>query len=381
MRFLVLGGGAQGSACAFDLLQRDDVERVLLADVDPGAPRAFLKSFLGSKLEVHQLDASDSSRVRAMMEEVDAVACALPYYLNPPMAELAIEARSHFCDLGGNTELVNAQLEAAGRAEKAGVSIVPDCGVAPGMVNILAQGGIDALDTTDSVRIFVGGLPRNPEPPLNYQVVYSMEGVLDYYTTPVLALEGGRVVEKEPLTEIELVEFPEPVGELEAFLTAGGISRMPYRYQGSIQSMSYKTLRYRGHARLMEAIRDLGLLDTEPVRVGECEVVPRDFFIEVVSPRITKPDGEDMVVLRVEVSGSRGSDPVVIEYEMIDHYDSEHRITAMMRTTGYSLAVTSWLQAGGVIAPGVHTPAECVPVDRYLQELAVRGVKIERSER
>jgi lysine 6-dehydrogenase len=381
MRFLVLGGGAQGSACAFELLQREDVERVVLADVDPGEPRAFLKPFLGAKLELRQLDVADSSRVRSEMENADAVACALPYYLNLPMTKLAIEAGAHFCDLGGNTEIVNAQLELSGSAEQAAVSVVPDCGVAPGMVNILAQGGIDALDVTDSVRIFVGGLPRNPEPPLNYQVVYSMEGVLDYYTTPVLALEDGEVVEKEPLAEIERVEFPAPVGELEAFCTAGGISRMPYRYEGTIQNMSYKTLRYPGHARLMEAIRDLGLLDTEPVQVDGCVVVPRDLFIKVVSPRITKPDAEDMVVLRVEVSGSREDDPAVVAYEMIDYRDTENGISAMMRTTGYSLAVTSWFQAGSLIEPGVHTPAECVPLERYLEELAGRGVRIERSDR
>ncbi|NIR36931.1 MAG: saccharopine dehydrogenase, partial [Actinobacteria bacterium] len=200
------------------------------------------------------------------------------------------------------TELVDRQKELSGDAVAAGVSVVPDCGLAPGMVNILAQGGIDALDEVDSVRIFVGGLPQDPKPPLNYQIVYSMEGVLDYYTTPVLVLEGGAVVEKEALTEIEEVDFPEPVGRLEAFLTAGGISRMPYRYQGRIPSMTYKTLRYPGHARLMKAIRDLGLLDLEPVDVGGVEVRPRDAFIAAVTPKLLNPNGNDLVAMRVVVT-------------------------------------------------------------------------------
>jgi lysine 6-dehydrogenase len=295
------------------------------------------------------------------------------------MTRLTIDAGAHFCDLGGNTELVEEQLELDAEAKAAGVSVVPDCGLAPGMVNILAQGGIDALDEVESVRIFVGGLPQNPKPPLNYQIVYSMEGVLDYYTTPVLVLEGGEVVEKDALSGIESVDFPEPVGRLEAFLTAGGISSMPYRYRGEIPSMTYKTLRYPGHADLMKAIRSLGLLDTEPVDVGGVEVSPRDAFISTVSPHL-RGDGKDLVAMRVIVAGARDGAARTITYELVDRYDATTGVTAMMRTTGYSLAATARLQATGAIAPGVRTPSECVPVDAYVAALADCGVVIARSE-
>lgn len=380
MRYLVLGGGAQGSACAFDLVRCGDVESVVLADRDVTHPRPFLRPLLGGKLELRALDAGDADQVGAAMEEVDAVACALPYYFNVEMTRLAIRAGAHFCDLGGNTQLVDEQRALSGEAEGAGVSVVPDCGLAPGMVNILARGGIDALDETESVRIFVGGLPRHPRPPLNYQIVYSMEGVLDYYTTPVLALEEGRVVEKEALTGVETVDFPEPVGRLEAFYTAGGISRMPYQFEGRIASMSYKTLRYPGHAALMKAIRDLGLVDAEPVEVGGCSVSPRDVFIEVVSPRLRNPDADDLVAMRVVVSGTKGGAPRTITYQMIDSHDAEHGLTAMMRTTGYSLAVVARLQTEGAVRPGVHTASEAVPADSYVRSLAERGVEIHRTE-
>ena len=381
MRYLVLGGGAQGSACAFDLARSDDVDAVVLADREVAHARPFLKPLLGGKLRLLPLDAKDADAVAAAMGEADVVACALPYYFNVEMTRLAIRAGAHFCDLGGNTELVDEQRALSGDADAAGVSVVPDCGLAPGMVNILAQGGIEGLDETDSVRIFVGGLPQHPEPPLNYQIVYSMEGVLDYYTTPVLVLEGGEVVEKEPLTGVEAVEFPEPVGRLEAFYTAGGISRMPYRYEGRVDSMAYKTLRYPGHAQLMKAIRDLGLVDTEPVTVGGCSVSPRDVFIEVVSPRLRNPDGDDLVAMRVVVSGKKGGAARTITYQMIDYHDAEHGLTAMMRTTGYSLAVVARLQAAGAVRPGVHTASEAVPADAYVRSLAERGVVIERTER
>lgn len=380
MKFLVLGAGAQGSACAFDLLQREGVEKVILADRVVDRVKPFLEPYVGARLELQAVDARDADQVAAVMRGVDAVACALPYYFNTPMTRAAIDAGAHFCDLGGNTEIVDEQKELHDDAVSAGVSAVPDCGLAPGMVNILAQGGIDAMDETESVKIFVGGLPQHPKPPLNYQIVYSMEGVLDYYTTPVLVLEDGEVVEKEALTGIERVTFPEPVGELEAFYTAGGISRMPYRYQGQIPSMAYKTLRYPGHAEMMKAMRDLGLMDLEPVDVNGTQVVPRDVFIAAVSPKLRNPDGNDLVAMRVEVQGTKNGAEKTVRYDLVDLFDGDNKVTAMERTTGYSLAVTAFMQASGRIEAGVHTPAECVPVDEFVSELAQRGIRIERTE-
>tara|TARA_B100000959_G_scaffold208013_1_gene218386 strand:+ start:17556 stop:18698 length:1143 start_codon:yes stop_codon:yes gene_type:complete len=379
MRFLVLGAGAQGSACAFELLQRPEVDRVVLADLDVNEPRPFLKHFLGGALELLILDATDEVAVRSALESVDGVASALPYYFNLDMTRLAIESKANFCDLGGNTEIVDQQRKMTVQAQERDVSVVPDCGLAPGMVNILAQGGIDALDETESVKIYVGGLPQVPEPPLNYQLVYSLEGVLDYYTTPVLVLEGGEVIDKEPLTGVETVTF-EALGELEAFLTAGGISRMPYRYRGLIPSMSYKTLRYPGHCELMKSMRNLGLMDLDPVEIGGVSVVPRDLLIKVLDTKLRKPSGKDLVVMRVVIDGAIDGASRTVTYEMVDYYDQDQEITAMMRTTGYSLGATAYMQAAGLIPKGVHTPSECVPAEMYIQQLANRGIVIERSE-
>ena len=381
MRFLVLGGGAQGSAAAFELVRRDAVTRVVVADLDVSRPAPFLKPFVGGKLEMRALDAADEAAVRAAMEEADAVVCALPYFFNHDMARLAVAAGAHYCDLGGNTEIVERQRDLDDEAAAKDLSVVPDCGLAPGMVNILAQAGIDAMDEVASVKIFVGGLPQHPKPPLNYQVVYSLHGVLDYSTTPSLVLEDGEPTEVEALTDIEPVDFPEPVGRLEAFHTAGGISTMPFRYRGRVPSMVYKTLRYPGHAELMKAMRDLGLFDLEPVEVDGCEVAPRDVFIEVVGPRLRNPEGDDLVALRVEVAGTSGGTDKTVRYELIDYYDADSGVTAMMRTTGYSLAVTALMQVDGRIREkGVRTPDECVPPGPYVSELAAHGIAIERTD-
>ncbi len=378
-RALVLGGGTQGSAAALGLARRSEVTEVVVADRSRGAVPSFLEPFLGDKLRTVALDASDEAAVRRAMAGADVVLCALPYYLNLPMSRLAAETGVHFCDLGGNTETVERQRELDGEARERGISIVPDCGLAPGTVNVLAQAGIDAVGEPDSVRMWVGGLPRTPRPPLNYQVVYSLEGVLDYYTTPALILRDGRLTEVAALSGLETLEFPDPLGSLEAFYTAGGASTMPRRYEGRIRTLEYKTLRYPGHAQIMAAIRDLGLLDPEPVEVDGVRVSPRRLFIEQASPRLQDPGGADMVALRVEVRAAPGDGNAPgVSFELVDSPDPEEGLSAMMRCTGFSLAAVALLQLGGQVRPGVGTPDEAVPARPYLDHLEQAGLRVRR---
>ncbi|MDQ8157688.1 MAG: saccharopine dehydrogenase C-terminal domain-containing protein [Gemmatimonadota bacterium] len=381
MKMLVLGAGLQGSACAYDLLQNPAVTEVRLADQRVDRLPAFLQPYIGGeRLKTIQLDVKDGAAVAAAMQGVTSVMSALPYYLNFPMTEAAIAAGAHFSDLGGNTEIVQQQQTLTARAASAGVSVIPDCGLAPGMVNILAQLGIDRCDTVDAVRIYVGGLPQQPEGPLQYQIVYSIEGVLDYYTTLSWVIRGGKRTQMKALSELEPVTFEAPVGTLEAFHTAGGLSTMAFRYEGKIPTMEYKTLRYPGHAKIMEAIRELGLLELEPVTVKGTTVVPRDVAIAQMQPRLTKTNSPDLVALRVTVAGTKGGKPITHHFELVDRYDAQHGISAMMRTTGYSLSITGQLQAEGAVATkGVHTSDECMPGERYVTELGKRGILIRQS--
>jgi lysine 6-dehydrogenase len=377
MRMLVLGAGLQGSACAYDLLQNPAVTEVRLADLHVGTLAPFLAPYSGPRLIPTPLDVRDREAVLALMRESDAVMCALPYYFNLEMTRLAIEAGAHYCDLGGNTEIVFQQRALEPEAAARGVSVIPDCGLAPGMVNILAQYGIDQLDEVSAVRMFVGGLPQNPEPPLNYQIVYSLEGALDYYTTLSWVLRDGQRTQVVPLSEIESVDFPAPLGTLEAFHTAGGLSTMPFRYEGKIPTMEYKTLRYPGHAHIMAAIRELGLLDLQPIDVKGHRVVPRDAFVTAVTPKLKKPGGHDVVVLRVIAEGTKDGQPKRLGWQLIDRYDAEHGISAMMRTTGFSLSITAQMQVAGEAGRGkVCTPDECIPPARYIEELGRRGIEV-----
>ncbi len=381
MKMLVLGAGLQGSACAFDLLQDSRITEVRLADREFSALPAFLEPYRNDpRLVLLPLDARDHAAARKAMEGVSAVMCALPYYFNLDMTRAALESGVHFCDLGGNTGIVNEQKALAAQAQAKGVTVIPDCGLAPGMVNILAQLGISRCDTTESVKIFVGGLPQAPEGPLKYQIVYSLEGVLDYYTTLSWIVRDYKRMEVKALSEVEPVHFDGPVGELEAFHTAGGLSTMAQRYEGKIPSMEYKTLRYPGHAHIMEAIRELGLLDLAPIDVKGQQVSPRDMAVAAMGPKLKKPKGRDLVALRVVVRGLKNGKPITHSWELVDRYDESKGITAMERTTGFSLAITGVLQATGAVSPaGVHTPDEAVPGERYIAELAKRGIIIRET--
>ena len=378
MRILVLGAGLQGTACAFDLLRQEDVAAVVLADLQPAGVGTLLGT--AERLERRRLDFTDEAAVRAAMEGMDDVLSAAPYYLNLDLARLAAETGTHFADLGGNTEILRQQLALSEVAEASGATLVPDTGLAPGLVDILAAEGARRLDPARSIRMYVGGLPRDPEPPLNYQVVYSLEGALDYYTTPSWVLEDGRRTRVDALSDLEELEF-DAVGTLEAFHTGGGASLLPWALEGRVEELYYKTMRYPGHAAIMRPIRELGLLSKDPVEVKGLEVSPRDVFLACVGPRLYRPDAPDFVALRVVAEGRRDGEPVRLTWDLLDRRDPETGLSAMERTTGFSLSITGLFLGRGVIEKRGAFPAfEAVPYGPYLEALAERGVRIDLSE-
>ena len=251
MKMMVLGAGLQGCACAYDLLQNPAVSQVTLADLRLSSLPAFLAGDWGGRLRTtparrHRRRRGQSCAIQGHA----AVMSAIPYYYNEPMAESRGRVAAATSPISAATpRSCWSRRSCTIRPSAKGVSVIPDCGLAPGMVNILAAEGIRRLDRAEQVKIYVGGLPQQPEPPLNYQIVYSLEGALDYYTTPSWVLRDGKPVQVDALSEVEPVEFPAPVGKLEAFHTGGGISTLPFAYEGKVDVMEYKTLRYPGPRR------------------------------------------------------------------------------------------------------------------------------------
>jgi lysine 6-dehydrogenase len=374
MRMLVLGGGLMGRAAAYDMCRQPDVENVVIADVDgarAGAAAEFARCDCVSPLE---LDVKKHADVLAAMRDADAVLGAVSYTVNLELSELA---GVHFNDMGGNNAVVSRQLMLDEKARSAGVSIIPDTGLAPGMVSILTMNGVKKLDEVDSVHIRVGGLPQRPRPPLNYMLVFSVQGLINEYVEPCVVIRDGRVVDDvEPLVDVEEIEFPPPFGKLEAFNTSGGTSTLPQTLLGLVRDLDYKTIRYPGHADKMRTILELGLMDSTPVDAGGLMVPPRSVLERLIEKNV--PHGnEDIVLVRVTVSGSKGGRRATAVYEMIDYEDERTGLTAMMRGTAFPASIVCLMMARGETRPGAIPQELAVDGDRFIEEIVARGMPLE----
>ncbi|MFW9848041.1 MAG: saccharopine dehydrogenase family protein, partial [Candidatus Thorarchaeota archaeon] len=257
---------------------------------------------------------------------------------------------------------------------------VPDCGLAPGMVSVLARAGIECLQRAEDVRIRVGGLQQEPRPPLNYALIFAVEGLINEYIEPCMALRDGKIVYEDPLVGFEQVEFPEPFGTLEAFNTSGGTSTLPLTYEGKINNLDYKTLRYPGHGHKMWCLMRLGLMDSEVQDFDGVKIAPRT-VLERLLERNLPETGKDATLVRVTVSGWKGTESRQIIYEMIDYFDDESGLTSMMRTTSFPAAVTAVMSADGTITErGVLTPERCIPPEPFIKALQDRGLDIVLKE-
>lgn len=380
MKIAVLGAGLMGKQAAGDLVANKKVEKVYLADLNVAGAQLF-KEHLGSdKLEVVYLDANDDDELKGIISKADVVINALFYTFNEKVAKTALQCGVHSIDLGGHIGgATDKVLELHERAQEAGVTLIPDLGVAPGMINILAGYGASKLDHVAEIKLFVGGIPVEPEPPLEYNHVFSLDGVFDHYTDSSHVIRHGKLLEVASLSEIEHVEF-EGFGELEAFHTSGGTSTLTDTFS-DIETLEYKTLRYKGHADKFRLLVELGFTDRDKtVVVDGRPVKTRDVLREVLTPITELGDKQDAVVLKVSVSGRKGEEDIQYEYNMVTVKDTETGVTAMARATAYTISVVAQMIASGIIDKrGSYPPELIVPGDEYIKEMAKRGVEIKET--
>lgn len=371
MNILVLGAGRMGLGAVHDLAAQPDVEHVTVADMDAERARA-VAARAGAKGRAVSLDCSDHAAVVALMRGHAAAISCVNYWLNEGLARAAIEAGTNFCDLGGNNTVVDAELALDAEARAAGVNVVPDCGLAPGMTAVLVAHAMSRVENADEIHIRVGGLPLEPKPPLDYQLVFSVEGLINEYIERARVLRGGQVVEIDSMTELEELEFPAPFGKLEAFQTSGGTSTLVDTYLGQVRELDYKTIRYPGHCAKFKAMIDLGLCSSEPEPNG---VTPRKFFGDLLVRNLPH-DEPDVVLVRVEVSGCGKR----LRYDIIDRYDQATGLSAMMRTTAFPASIVALMMARGqTTSKGALPQEKCIPPDAFMKELAARGIEVEES--
>ena len=364
--FLVLGAGMMGRAIAFDLVQSRGKDSVSVIDANPQACQA-LEEWLD--IDVHNLDAGNKE-IDRLISDSKSVICALPYGFNLQFMRKAIAAGAHFCDLGGNDDIVRGQLALDQEAKDSDVLCLPDCGLAPGMANVLGAHLTNQFDNVEELTIRVGGLPQNPKPPLNYQLVFSVGGLINEYKEKCKVLRDGQITEVDPMIEVEELEFPE-IGKLEAFTTSGGAAWLPEIFQGRVQNLDYKTIRYPGHAVIFESILKLGLADEEEIAPG---ITPRNVLERQIVKNLSGDD-KDMVLVRASASGQIDGDQITKTMDIVDYYDQQNDISAMMRTTAYPTSIIAQMVVDGKIPDrGVRTPEMVVPGELFLKELAARDI-------
>jgi len=376
----VLGAGRQGTAAAYDLLVHGGATRLVLADRDEAVARSAagrLNRLLGrDAVEPAAVDAADRRAVGAFLEPLDAIVCAVPYALLLPITRTAIAVGTGMVDMGGHTETVLAQLAMHPDARQAGVAVVPDCGMGPGMNNTLGLYAMDLLRARAiaprRVQLRDGGLPQDRSGPWGYRLFFNLEGLTNEYDGQALVIREGRIDHVETLTGVEEVEFP-GLGTLEAIVTSGGTSTVPYAFEGVLESYDNKTLRYPGHVAAFRAFKDLGLFGREPVRVGEAEVRPRDLYHALLGPMIEASGLEDVCVLRARAEGRGSAGTVAVTVDMVDRYDPVTGFTAMERLTGWHAAIMAALIAAGEVPPGVHSLEKAIPATRFMEEVRRRG--------
>jgi lysine 6-dehydrogenase len=379
MKILVLGAGRMGLGAVFDLVHNSPgIEAVTVADFDLKKAQDVAAKVDSAKVTAQQIDVSNTSEVARLMQSHDSAISCVNYWYNAELARTAIATNTNFCDLGGNNYIVDEQLALDEEAKQAGISIIPDCGLAPGMVSVLAAHGAKRFDETQEIHIRVGGLPQAPKTLLEYQLVFSVEGLINEYIEIARVIRDGQITEVESMTEIEALAFDD-FPPLEAFQTSGGTSTLPDTFLGKIKELDYKTIRYAGHCDRFKAMIDLGLCSSEEILVDYARITPRKVFGELLTKHLPA-DEPDYVLVRLEFVGKKGGETKKLRYDIVDRQDETTGLSAMMRTTAFPASIIAQMMAKGEVLMRGATPQEkAIDSEKFVAELARRNIVIKEN--
>lgn len=381
--FAILGAGMQGTAAAYDIAKFAPQSSVMLADRDLAqaqkAADRVNKLLNTSVCTAHQVDATDADALATFLSDADLVISCLPYWMHPQVAKVAIETITDMVDLGGNTDITQQTLALDDDAKNAEITLVPDTGLAPGLVNNIGLYIVESLDKCSSVKLYCGVLPQNPKPPFNYKLTFNMEGLVTEYDYEAVVLRNGEIVKVPTLTETEDLHIDQ-LGDMEAFVTSGGTSTAPYTLQGKIDNYEYKTIRYPGHGAMMKLFKDFGFWNENAIDVKGNSVVPKDVFNAVFGPELAKFEDLDLCAVRGVGYGTRDGKPTRIQIDIFDKQDEETGFTSMERLTGFSTSIIAQEVAQGNVQKGAVRYENAMTGKAFLRELSRRGIDIKVQE-
>jgi len=358
MKLLSVGCGYIGSVLAEEIAHSLDFEKLIICDstkekIGETAER------LGEKIFPLQLDISNYSSLLEIIDDVDIVIGLSPGKLGFNVMKACVEKRKNLIDLSFMAEDPFFFQKAA---FEGGITIIPDCGVAPGLSNILIGKSVSELDEVEDALTYVGGLPQKPIPPLNYKVTWCVEDLFEEYTRKAKIVRNGKTVMVDSLEGLEEIEF-EGLGKFEAFFT-DGVRTLHHTIKAN--NIWEKTLRYKGHAEKIKLIKKLGLLKKEPIT--SIHMSPWEFMCKFWEENLSFFEEKDFVLMRIKVGGRKGSTKSLHTYEIIDYFDEKRKITAMGRTTAYTaFAVIKLMIENKIDKKGV-IPPEILGMDKELFE-------------
>lgn len=375
--YAILGAGRQGTAAAYDLARHGDAQKISFFDIDlDTAQKASrrINQLIGFDIaNAYQLDISQREKLIPHLADVDVTLSAVPYSYNLEITQACIQAGSSMCDMGGHTGVVRNQLKLDTEAKKAGVSVVPDCGMGPGLNITMAVYIKEKFDDPQDIYIYDGGLPQNPKPPWNYSLTFHINGLTNEMDGHAYFIRQGEVVPVETLSEAETVEF-EPLGKLEADVTSGGLSTSPWTFVNELQSYENKTLRYPGHFEWLRAYKALGLFSEDPLEMDHQQVIPREVYHTLLEPKIRDDGVKDVCLIRVVGKGLLKGKNKTLTCNLIDYHDDNTGFTAMERLTGWHCAIMMGFQASGKIRPGCHPVQSAAPAETFMEAVKQRGI-------
>lgn len=381
--FGILGSGMQGTAAAYDLAKFADPAAIHLGDRDlQQATRAAerVNGLVGRAVcKPFKVDAMDVEGLTSFLDSVDIVISCLPYWMHPGVAKVAIETMTDMVDLGGNTDITLQTLALDEQAKAAEVTLVPDTGLAPGLVNNIGLYLIESMDQCDSVKLYCGVLPQNPKPPFNYKLTFNMEGLVTEYDYEATVIREGEVDKVPTLTEVEGLHVDQ-LGPMEAFVTSGGTSTAPYTLKDKVTHYEYKTIRFPGHADLMKIFKDFGFWSEEPIEVKGVKVVPKDVFNAVFGPKLAEFVDHDQCAVRGVGHGIRGGKEISVQVDIFDKQDAETGFTSMERLTGFSSSIIAQEVASGRLQKGALRYENAMGGKAFVEQLRKRGISVKVKE-
>jgi lysine 6-dehydrogenase len=373
LKVLVLGCGQIGSVIGSDFARAVNEADVVFADKNPEKART-VASMMGG-VNWMRVDSENRESLSNAFKGFDIVIVALPGDFGYKALKSGIEAGVDMVDISFSPE---NSLSLSAEASKKGITIIPDCGVAPGLSNILVGHAASKLDTLYNVHILVGGIPEQPVPPLGYTVTWSAEGLIDEYIRGAFIVENGLIVEVPALSGLEEIDVP-GVGRLEAFYT-DGLRTLLHTFP-KVGSMYEKTLRYTGHIQKIKLLKELGFFEDEPLEVEGMSVHPRIVTARILERSLRKPDVGDILAMMVEVDGIRQREKAGFKYHLLDRFDKTGKVTAMARTTAYTASIVAQSLAKGHISEKGVVPPEKLGMkenlfNRVISGLNTRGVRV-----